>query len=185
MYHAGVSPLFLPGGTYFFTVVTQDRRPILTTPKGRVLLRQAIQTVKRKQPFEMVAIVLLPDHLHAVWTLPPRDDSYSLRWAQIKEQFTRSFIASGGDEAALTASRERHRERGVWQRRFWEHSCRDDDDLNRCVDYVHWNPVKHGLVKRVKDYPWSTFHRFVKEGEYDLDWGGTDPAPDAVGPGWE
>jgi len=176
---------YVPGGTYFFTVVTQDRRPILTSATGRPCLREAILTIRRKRPFDMVAIVVLPDHLHTVWTLPPGDDEYPLRWAQIKEKFTRSFLASAGDESPVTASRTSHRERGVWQSRYWEHTCQDEDDLKRCVDYVHWNPVKHGLVKRVQDYPWSTFHRFVKEGEYDLDWGGTDPCPDATGPGWE
>jgi putative transposase len=176
---------FVPGGTYLFTVITQDRRPILSTAAARDCLRTAIQSVRRKRPIRVVAIVLLPEHVHTVWTLPPDDDDYPLRWAQIKEQFTRSFLASGGDEAPVTSSRTRHHERGIWQRRYWEHTCRDDEDLKRCVDYVHWNPVKHGLVKRVRDYPWSTFHRFVKEGEHDLDWGGTDPCPDATGPGWE
>ncbi len=177
--------LFIPGGTYFFTVVTQDRRPILTTDTARACLRTAIRTVRKKQPFGLLAIVLLPDHLHTVWALPPGDERYPLRWAQIKEQFSRLSLASGGEEALVSESRMRHRERGIWQRRYWEHACRDEDDLKRCVDYVHWNPVKHGLVKRVTDYPWSTFHRFVKEGEYDPDWGGHDPCPDATGPGWE
>jgi putative transposase len=176
---------FVTGGTYFFTVITEDRRPILCTDTARDCLRTAIQSVRRKRPIQVVAIVLLPEHLHTVWTLPPNDDDYPLRWAQIKEQFTRSFLASGGEEAPVTSSRTRRQERGIWQRRYWEHTCQDDDDLKRCVDYVHWNPVKHGLVKRVRDYPWSTFPRFVKEGEYDLDWGGTDPCPDATGPGWE
>jgi len=98
---------------------------------------------------------------------------------------TRSFLASGGDEAPVSESRSRRRGRGVWQSRYWEHTCRDEADLKRCVDYIHWNPVKHSQVQRVKDYPWSTFHRFVKEGEYDPNWGASDPCPDAIGPGWE
>ena len=176
---------FVPGGTYFFTVVTEGRRPILSTAAARNCLRAAIESARRERPIRVTAIVLLPEHVHTVWTLPPGDDDYPLRWAQIKERFTRSFLASGGAEAPVSPSRRRRKERGIWQRRYWEHTCRDEQDLKRCVDYVHWNPVKHGLVQRVRDYPWSTFHRFVKEGEYDLDWGGTDPCPDATGSGWE
>src|SRR5262249_50405360 len=152
---------------YFFTAVTQDRRPILTTDRARPLLRTAIETEQRKRPFDLVAIVLLPDHLHAVWTLPPGDDDYSTRWQRIKEALTEDFLAAGGSEATRSASRKKHRERGVWQRRFWEHTVTDEDDFQRCVDYVHWNPVKHGIVARVADYPWSSFHRFVDRGMYD------------------
>ena len=149
--------LFVPGGTYFFTVVTQDRRPILNTATGRDCLRNAIQTVKRKQPFDMLAIVLLAEHVHTVWALPPGDDRYPLRWAQIKEAFTRTFLTSGGGEAPVTASRTSHRERGVWQHRYWEHTCRDEDDLKRCVDYIHWNPVKHGLSSASEIIPGPRF----------------------------
>jgi putative transposase len=124
-----------------------------------------------------VAIVLLPDHLHSVWRLPPGDDNYSLRWQKVKESFTRSYLASGGAEGRSTASRRRNQERAVWQRRFWEHTCRDEDDVKRCVDYVHWNPIKHRLARRVAEYPWSSFHRYVRLGEYSLDWGGVDPCP--------
>jgi putative transposase len=134
---------------------------------------------------DVVAIALLPDHTHTVWSLPAGDSDYPFRWAQIKEEFTRSFLALGGEEAQVNTSRLRHRERGIWQRRYWEHTCQDEIDLKRCVDYIHWNPVKHGLVKRARDYPWSSFHRFVKEGEYDMDWGRLDPCPDIGGPGWE
>jgi putative transposase len=133
----------------------------------------------------LFAIVVLPDHLHTVWTLPAGDSDYSLRWAQIKEGFTRRFLKSGGAEATRSVSREAHRERGVWQRRFWEHTCRDEDDLKRCVDYLHWNPVKHGLVSRVQDYAWSSFQRFVRLGEYDLEWGRSNPCPGFETPEWE
>jgi len=165
------------GGTYFFTLVTHERRPILTVPTARRSLGEAIRAVRRRWPFHVVAMVLLPEHLHAVWELPPGDADYSRRWQKIKEAFTRAFLAAGGTEGTPSASRARKQERAVWQRRFWEHTCPEMEDVKECVDYVHWNPVKHGLVTRVRDYPWSTFHRFVRLGEYDLDWGGENPCP--------
>jgi putative transposase len=177
--------LFIPGGTYFFTVVTYHRRPILTDPLGRSCLRAAIRSVRAKRPFDVIAFVLMPDHLHAVWTLPLGDSDYAVRWSQIKESFTRLFLASGGMEGSRNAARVRRRERSVWQRRYWEHTCRDDDDLKRCIDYIHWNPVKHGLVERVQDYPWSTFHRFASLGDYDLDTGIVNPPGDTKNFGWE
>jgi len=176
---------FIPGGTYFFTLVVHERRPILTTSMARPSLRQAFRTVRKNRPFALVALALMPDHLHTVWTLPRGDSDYPTRWAQIKESFTRSFLASGGAEGSKSVSRMKRRERAVWQRRFWEHTVRDEDDLQRCIDYVHWNPVKHGLVKRVQDYPWSSFHRFVKLGDYDLAWGGVNPCPETDNLGWE
>jgi REP-associated tyrosine transposase len=143
---------YVPGGTYFYTIVTHERRPILVSDAGRQSLHGAIQAVQAERPFDLVAIVLLPDHLHTIWNLPEGDADYSLRIAQIKEQFTRSFLASGGTEGAMTRSRKSKRERAVWQRRFWEHFCDDEDDFKRCLDYVHWNPVKHGLASRVRDW---------------------------------
>jgi putative transposase len=176
---------FIEGGTYFFTVVTHQRRPIFASPTARSCLREPIRVVKSKRPFEPVASVLLPDHLHMAWTLPSGDADYSTRWSQIKELFTRSYRASGGAEGYRSRSRVQRRERAVWQRRFWEHTCRDEEDLKRCIDYIHWNPVKHRLVARVWDYPWSTFHRYVRLGEYDLAWGGLNPCPGTDDPGWD
>jgi len=176
---------YVPGGTYFFTVVTHWRRPILTSPLGRKCLRDAIKTVRNERPFDLTAIVLLPDHLHAVWVLPRGDADYSTRWSHLKSEFTRSYLAAGGTEAERSESHEKQGERGIWQRRFWEHTCEDEADLKRLVDYVHWNPRKHNLVQRVKDYRWSSFHRLVRLGEYDEDWGGTDPCPDWDDPEWE
>jgi putative transposase len=176
---------FIPGGTYFFTVVTFDRRPILTDPLGRSCLRTAMRNVRAKRPFEMIAFALLPDHLHVVWTLPPGDSGYAVRWSQIKESFTRLFLASGGMEGSRNATRVRRRERSVWQRRCWEHTCRDEEDLKRCIDYIHWNPVKHGLVERVQDYPWSTCHRFARLGEYDLATAIDHPLSEEMKNGWE
>ena len=128
-------------------------------------------------PWQVVAVVLLPDHFHTVWTLPPGDTGYSLRMQKLKEGFTKAFLASGGCEVAPSAAERKCCRRGVWQPRFWEHTVRDEADLKRCVDHVHWNPVKHGLVQRVVDYPWSSFNRYMKLGEYSSDWGNCDPCP--------
>ncbi len=157
---------------FFFTVVTYDRQPILTTDLGRWALRGAIQTVREEHPFRLVAIVLLPDHLHTIWELPEDDRDYSTRWRLIKSRFTRLWLGAGGADGLIPASRRRKAERVVWQRRFHEHTCRDEDDLKRCLDYTHVNPVKHHLVERVIDWPWSSFHRYVQQGAYTSDWGG-------------
>ena len=159
------------GQVYFFTLVTHERRQILTTERGRKSLREAIQCVRRDHPFEITAIVLLPDHLHAVLELPRGDRNYSTRWRLIKSQFTQRWRESGGTEGDLSKSRQQKGERGIWQRRFYEHTCRDEDDLKRCVDYVHVNPLKHGLVRKVHEWPWSSFHRYVTLGEYPQHWG--------------
>jgi putative transposase len=178
--------LYVPGGTFFFTLVTQDRRPILTSEMARSLLRKSILDEQAKRPFGLVAMVLLPDHLHAVWTLPPGDDDYSRRWQQIKGTFTESYLMAGGAEGTRSTSREKHDERGVWQRRFWEHTVTGDDDMKRCIDYIHWNPVKHGYVTRPIDYQWSTFRQFVRMGEYELEWGtGKVKIADIAGAEWE
>jgi putative transposase len=175
---------YVPGATYLFTVVSHERRPILTTALGRRCLRHAFRSVSADRPFEIVAIVLLPDHLHTIWTLPSTDANYSLRWALIKERFTRRYFTLGGTDGTVTESRRRHRERAVWQRRFWEHAVWDEDDLKRCADYIHWNPRKHGLAASVCDYPWSSFHRFVRGGEYEMHWGSGDPCPGYDEPEW-
>ncbi|MGD9127595.1 MAG: transposase [Planctomycetia bacterium] len=171
---------FRKGGTYFFTVVTHQRRPILTSELGREALHNALEEIRQDRPFSIIAIVLMPEHIHTVWTLPPGDHDYSTRWRRIKGCFTRLYLSAHGQEGKQSDSRTTRQERAVWQRRFWEHTCRDEHDLKRCVDYIHWNPVKHGLVSRVRDYPWSSFERFVRLGEYSLDWGGINPCP-----GWE
>jgi putative transposase len=176
---------YVAGGTYFFTVVTQLRLPILGTDLGRACLREAFLKEQERRPFDLFAIVLLPDHLHTIWTLPPGDDNYSVRWSSIKEKFTKEYRRNGGSEGVVSHSRRKRRERGIWQRRFWEHTCRNDDDLKRYLDYLHWNPCKHGLVQNVRDYQWSTFDRFVRLGEYAEAWGSDDPCPDWNEPEWE
>ena len=161
----------IPGGTYFFTVVTHQRRPILSTDNARECLRKAIELTRQEHPFEMPGFVLLPDHLHCLWTLPVDDNDFSIRWANIKRRFTKLWKSQGGDDGPMSSSRARQGEAGIWQRRFWEHCIRDEDDFNQHLDYIHYNPVKHGLVERVSDWPYSSFHRCVRQGWYDPDWG--------------
>lgn len=163
---------WVAGGTYFFTVVTYERRQVLTTEAVRAALRGAINQARTTLPFKIDAWVLLPDHLHRVWTLPWPDDNFAARWAIIKRRVARECAAIVG--ALPSISRIRRNEHMFWQRRFWEHQIRDADDLTRHLDYIHWNPVKHGLVKTVKDWPYSTFHRYVAQGIYPGDWGGIE-----------
>ena len=131
--------------------------------------------VRSRHAFTIVATALLPDHWHFVLQLPHGDDRYSLRIKQIKAKFSDQWLAAGLPEANVTDSQRKRGERGIWQPRFWEHMVRDEDDLERCVDYIHWNPRKHELVQRVVDWPWSSFHRFVELGQYDKGWGGIAP----------
>ncbi|MEA2078271.1 MAG: transposase [Pseudomonadota bacterium] len=154
----------IPGTTYFFTLVTEHRRPLLIEHIDR--LRAAFRHVREKRPFRMEAIVVLPDHLHTLWTLPEGDSDYSTRWMQIKRKFSSSLSA-----APSNPSQASKREKGIWQRRFWEHCIRDELDWRNHLDYIHYNPVKHGLITRVYDWPYSSFHRFVERGWYSEDWG--------------
>jgi putative transposase len=162
--------LFIPGGTYFFTVVTANRAPLFSDPRARRLLGVVMRDCFARRPVEVIAQVLLPEHLHAIWALPTRDADYSTRWRWIKREFTRTWLGAGGREQARNASRRRERGRGIWQRRFWEHTIRDEGDLEAHFDYIHYNPVKHGLVHSPRDWPWSTFHRWVRSGHYTVNW---------------
>jgi len=155
------------GGTFFFTVTLADRSSDLLV-KHIDRLRRVYRTVDEKHPFETIAICVLPDHIHAIWSLPDGDTNYSLRWSLIKSGFTRGLAAP----APRSASKIAKRERGIWQRRYWEHAIRDDSDLERHVDYIHFNPVKHGHVSRVCEWPHASFHRYVREGFLPADWGG-------------
>jgi putative transposase len=161
---------FVPGGTYFFTLVTERRARVFASAAARGLLGSVMRRCFLRYPVGVVAIVLLPDHLHTLWTLPPGDDAYSLRWRWIKREFTRGWLALGGAEQVRSTARVTERRRGVWQRRFWEHTIRNEHDLEAHFDYVHYNPVKHGLVRRARHWPWSSFHRWVRAGEYSIDW---------------
>jgi putative transposase len=161
------------GQVYFFTVVTYERKPLLTSELARKHLRSAFQFTQRERPFIMTAVVLLPDHLHAIWELPAGDTDYSTRWRRVKGVFTQEWLANGGENGMVSQSRVKRSEQGVWQRRFFEHTCRDETDLKRCLDYIHINPMKHGLAGRAGDWPWSSFHRDVNLGEYPPDWRGS------------
>jgi putative transposase len=158
-----------PGATYFFTVVTYQRQQIFQHPECIQALRQAFHTVKRDHPFSIDAIVVLPDHLHCIWTLPPDDADFSTRWRLIKSEFTRH--CSKGFRRQCSAARQRKGEQAVWQRRFWEHQIQDEADFARHCDYIHYNPVSHGLVQTPKDWVYSSFHRAVRWGWYAEDWG--------------
>jgi putative transposase len=154
-------------GCYFFTVNLAERNRELLTEYVDIL-RESFRQVRQKHPFAVDAIVILPEHLHCVWTLPEGDDDFSMRWRQIKTEFSRNIDT--GEQTS--PSRISKKERGIWQRRFWEHCIKDEDDFMKHVDYVHFNPVKHGLVKSVCDWPYSSFHRYVKRGILSMDWAG-------------
>jgi len=160
----------LEGGTYFFTVVTEGRQPILLEP-GRTLLRQSFRQCLDEFPFTIDAIVVLPDHLHAVWSLPVGDAEYSKRWGFVKKEFTSAWLATGHREHPISQARRRERRRGVWIPRFWEYTIRDERDYARHVDYIHYNPVKHGHVRCPHAWSASSFHRAVRHGLYRPDWG--------------
>lgn len=155
---------YQPGATYFFTVVTHRRRPVFQSQGNVERLKHAIRFVRSKKPFGLVAIVVLPDHLHCIWTMTG-DADYSLRWQMIKTYFSRYTRPLNGNGPA-----ER-----VWQPRFWEHMIRNERDYERHLHYVHFNPVKHGYVSRPADWPYSSFNQFVRLGWYQRDWGKVQP----------
>ena len=159
------------GGTYFFTVVTYHRKRFLCDEPVRTALREAIHATQAACPFTIDGWALLPDHLHCIWTLPEGDGDFSKRWAMIKRLVSKR-CGHLHPAAAMTSSKRKRNESTVWQRRFWEHMIRDEGDYMRHMDYLHYNPVKHGLVQAVKDWPFSTFHRYVREGVYPEVWGG-------------
>ncbi|HXD46362.1 MAG TPA: transposase [Pseudolabrys sp.] len=158
---------FIPGGCWFFTVNLLDRRRTLLVDQIDVL-RDAVASVRRRYPFDVGAFVVLPDHLHAVLTLPPDDADFSTRWRLIKTHFAKALPK----RERLSRVRVARNERGIWQRRFWEHLIRDETDYARHIEYCYINPVKHGLVARVQDWPHSSFHRDVQRGIFPLDWSG-------------
>ena len=159
------------GGVFFFTIVTSTRTPLFLNEVNRRFLRESFQHVRCLNQFELPAMVLLPDHLHMLMQLPPGDTDYSLRVRQIKTLFTKRLSELNETRKVVSMSRKSRGEHNVWQRRFYEHTVRDEDDFQRCADYIHVNPVKHRLVARVSDWKWSSFHQWVAEGYYNLDWG--------------
>ena len=156
-----------PGATWFFTVTLANRKSSLLLDEID-RLRESVRDVRRQWPFHIDAWVVLPEHMHTVWTLPEGDEDFSTRWRLIKSRFSRELPR----RESISRSRMKKGERGIWQRRFWEHRIRDERDFRRHVDYIHFNPVKHGHVERVIDWPFSTFSRYVRKGIYPPDWGG-------------
>jgi len=171
--------VIIPGG-YFFTVVTYRRSPFLTSDLARKTLHETLHQVGTEYPFSMAAICLMPDHLHCVWQMPAGDADYSTRWSIIKRLFAQRYTAAGGMPMSQTNSRCKKSELGIWQRRFWEHRIRDEADFWNHVHYTHFNPVKHGLVARVEDWPYSTYHKLYSQGVYsNFDWSPFDSDSDS------
>jgi putative transposase len=157
---------FVPGGRYFFTVTLADRSSNLLVDHIS-LLRSSFRAARRERPFTIDAIVILPEHLHAILTLPPDDADFSGRWRRIKGHFASRLL-----DSPIKLARGSNGDLALWQRRFWEHTIRDEGDFARHVDYIHFNPVKHALVQWVRDWPHSSFHRYVREGLLPEDWAG-------------
>ncbi|NIR29437.1 MAG: transposase [Gammaproteobacteria bacterium] len=163
----------VPGGCYFFTVITARRQPLLV--EHVALLRAAFRDIRSRHPFTVEAVVILPDHLHCIWTLPEGDSEFPRRWRLIKARFTELLPSN------LGGVRRRDRgERAIWQPRFWEHVIRNERDYRRHVDYIHYNPVKHGYVRSPAHWPYSSFERFVRTGVYCWEWGGEGVDGDMV-----
>jgi len=167
---------FVPGGTWFFTVNLLNRRSDLLTQRIEAL-REATQWTLSRYPFRIDVFVVLPEHMHAVWTLPPDDMNFSIRWRMIKTRFARAIPKT----EYLSRTRQARGERGIWQRRFWEHLIRDEDDYAHHIEYCYINPMKHGLVARIQDWPYSSFHRDVQAGIFPEDWAGEIDMPGEFG----
>ena len=172
--------LKVEGASYFFTLVTQDRRKLFVDPETIGLLERAIAVVGKRHPFEVEAQVIMPDHLHALWQLPEKDADYSTRWRLIKEAFSKAYVKRRG-RMVVGPARQARGEQALWQRRFWEHLIRDDRDFSAHLDYIHLNPVHHGLVTAPRDWPYSTFEKWVARGLYVPEWG-SDAKPEL--PAW-
>ena len=158
--------LKVAGGCYFFTVNLHNRNSTLLIEQID-LLRDVIHLVKSRHPFTIDAMVVLPEHIHAIWTLPPNDFEYAKRWMLIKANFSRQIPKT----EPQCQSRIKKRERGIWQRRFWEHLIKNDMDYERHVDYIHYNPVKHGYVQSAIDWEFSSIHKHIKNGTLSRSWG--------------
>jgi putative transposase len=174
------------GATYFFTVITGDPRPLFAQPQAVAIFKKATRTVQLRHPLVIEAEVIMPDHIHTIWTLPENDSDFSKRWMLIKSSFSREYRRDtvSGFASGLTPaynnnamSRPSRGQRSIWQNRFWEHLIRDERDFSTHVEYIHFNPVKHGLAKSAIDWPHSTFKQFVDRGEYDASWGASDMPP--------
>jgi putative transposase len=160
----------VPGGTYFITQVTYQREPWLCSELGRKALREAIVKVREKYPFAIDAFVLLPEHFHCIWTLPPEDKDFSVRLRLIKTFVTKNYASQLAIDREVSRSRQKRGESNLWQRRFWEHLIRDEEDFARHCDYIHYNPVKHGLCETPQSWKFSTIHNFIDRGFYSSNW---------------
>lgn len=157
------------GASYFFTVVTHARRNLFSNHSAIDILGQSIRHVRKYHPFKVDAWVLLPDHMHCIWTMPENDSDFSTRWRLIKTAFSKRS-ENIFHKTYESTSRIKRNELPIWQRRFWEHLIRDENDFSRHMDYIHYNPVKHGLVKKAGDGKWSTYHKYAEKGLYTNDW---------------
>ena len=166
----------IAGASYFFTVVTHERQPIFRNPDAVALFQAGVDHIRLRHPFQIDAFVILPDHIHTVWTLPDGDADFSKRWRLIKEAFTKPFARSP-QHSAPSASRRSKGEQAVWQRRFWEHVIRNDDDYAAHIDYIHYNPVRHGFVAAARDWAYSSFLEWVERGVYEPYWGSDEKPP--------
>jgi putative transposase len=158
---------YVPGATVFLTIVTYRRRPSFAVPENVSRLRRAIRAVQEKQPFDFPAAVILPDHMHVLWSLSREDTAYPKRVGLMKVAFTQELRGRGALPIEVSASRRKHRESDVWQRRYWEHTIEDEEDFERHLSYIHYNPVKHGLTTCPHLWPNSSFPRWVRDGLYD------------------
>jgi putative transposase len=157
---------WMPGGTWFFTVNLLQRRGNDLLVREIELLRRCMAMERARRPFSVLAWVVMPEHMHWLWRLPPGDGDFATRWRRIRTDFSLGIAR----HETRTAVRLRRGERGIWQRRYWEHLVRDEDDLRRHVEYIHFNPVKHGHAVRAADWPHSSFRAWVERGAYSLDW---------------
>jgi len=161
----------IKGGTYFFTIVTFQRQKLFQLPVARDLFLDSVEHIRNFHLFKVLAFCILPDHIHFIWQLSQDDENYSSHISQIKRRFSRNYTKIFGIPIPKNESQIKRREVAIWQRRFWEHLIRDEDDLYQHIDYIHYNPVKHGLVDCVGDWECSSFHDYVREGIYDVMWG--------------
>ena len=172
--------VYTKGACYFFTLVTEQRRPIFKNDQQIKILRESFKKVKQKYPFKIDAIVVLPDHIHCIWTLPEGDQDYSTRWRLIKTGFTKQCDTSIIQSPNHT--RTRKKQQAIWQHRFWEHMIRNEQDYQHHVEYIHYNPVKHGLVKQASDWPYSSLHQYINDGIVPRNWGVSYiESPDNIG----
>jgi len=160
---------FVPAGSYFFTVVTEHRRRLFADSVNVMLLRQAIRSVMYKRPFTVDAIVILPDHIHCVWSLPLGDADFATRWRLIKTWFTKHLLLQ--EDIRPNKARMKKCQQAIWQHRFWEHLLRDAADFKSHIDYIHYNPVKHGYVSKPVEWPYTSLRRYVEQGVLSADWG--------------